>query len=159
MTLSGNEELIKFKNSIIDEFDVLKSSFFTEVNSFKNKYVNSYSNDVSINNYNIKLQDNINFLRQQLKSNEEIINWLLQQLSKCDDIVVPCNYKWVPLNSNVIPYSVSNNSNGLNNTNMAVNTNYVSDITIVDSPDKDNLTISEQLRNIRAEHHDKYLKS
>ena len=89
MALSENEELIKFKNSIIDEFDVLKSSFFTEVNSLKNKYVNSYSNDVSINNYNMKLQDNINFLRQQLKSNEEIINSLLQQLSKCDDIVVP----------------------------------------------------------------------
>ena len=93
LALSENEELIKFKNSIIDEFDVLKSSFLTEVNSFENKYVNSYSNDVSINNYNMKLQDNINFLRQQLKSNEEIINSLLQQLSKCDDIVVPCNYK------------------------------------------------------------------
>ena len=44
----------------------LKSSFFAEVNSFKNKYLNSYSNDVSINNSErlIKqLQDNINFLR------------------------------------------------------------------------------------------------
>ena len=27
LTLSGNEELIKFKNSIINEFDALKSSF------------------------------------------------------------------------------------------------------------------------------------
>ena len=27
LTLSENEELIKFKNSIIDEFDALKSSF------------------------------------------------------------------------------------------------------------------------------------
>ena len=35
----------------------------------------------------------------------------------------------------------------------------VSDITIVDSPHKDNLSISEQLRNIPAEHHSKYLKS
>ena len=67
--------------------------------------------------------------------------------------------KKVPSNSKVIPHSVSNNSNGLNNTNMTVNTNHVNDITMVDSPHKDNLSISEQLRNIRAEHHPKYLKS
>ena len=42
---------------------------------------------------------------------------------------------------------------------MTVDTIDVSDITIVDSPHKDNLSISEQLRNIRAELHDKYLKS
>ena len=42
---------------------------------------------------------------------------------------------------------------------MTVNINEVSDITIVDSPHKDNLSISEQLRNIRAEHHSKYLKN
>ena len=67
--------------------------------------------------------------------------------------------KKVPSNSNVIPYSVSNNSNGPNNANITVNTNDVIDITIVDSPHKYNLNISEQLRNIRAEHHSKYLKS
>ena len=50
LALSENEELIKFTNSIIDEFNALKSSFFAEVNSFKNKYLNSYPNDVSINN-------------------------------------------------------------------------------------------------------------
>ena len=42
---------------------------------------------------------------------------------------------------------------------MTVNTNHVNDITMVDSPHKDNLSISEQLRNIRTEHHPKYLKS
>ena len=42
---------------------------------------------------------------------------------------------------------------------MTVNTDDVSDITIVDSPHKDIQSISEQLRNIRAEHHSKYLKS
>ena len=85
MTLSENEELFKFKNSIIDEFDALKSSFFAEVNSLKNKYLNSFSNDVSINNAErlIKqLQDNIDFLRQQLKNKDEMINLLL---SKPDD--------------------------------------------------------------------------
>ena len=50
LALSENEELIKFTNSIIDEFNALKSSFFAEVNSFKNKYLNSCPNDVSINN-------------------------------------------------------------------------------------------------------------
>ena len=94
------------------------------------------------------MQDNINFLREQLKNKDEIINSLLQQLSKRDDIVVQCNYEKVSSNSNVvIPYSVSNNSNGLNNTNMTVNTDDVSDITIVDSPHKDIQCISEQLRN------------
>ena len=88
MTLSENEELFKFKNSIIDEFDALKSSLFAEVNSLKNKYLNSFSNDVSINNAErlIKqLQDNIDFLRQQLKNKDEMINLLPQQLSKPDD--------------------------------------------------------------------------
>ena len=42
---------------------------------------------------------------------------------------------------------------------MTVNTNDVNYITIVDSPHKDNLSISEQLRNVRAEHHSKHLKS
>ena len=88
MTLSENEELFKFKYSIIDEFDALKSSLFAEVNSLKNKYLNFFSNDVSINNAErlIKqLQDNIDFLRQQLKNKDEMINLLPQQLSKPDD--------------------------------------------------------------------------
>ena len=88
-----------------------------------------------------------------------MINSLLQQLSKRDDIVVQCNYKKIPSNSNVIPYSVTNNSNGLNNINMTLNTNDISDITIADSLHEDNLSISEQLTNIRGEHHSKYLKS
>ena len=54
---------------------------------------------------------------------------------------------------------MSNNSNDLNNTNVTVNTNDVSNIRIVDSPHKNILSISEQLRNIQAEHHSKYLKS
>ena len=88
-----------------------------------------------------------------------MINSLLQQLSKRNDIVVQCNYKKIPSNSNVIPYSVTNNSNGLNNINMTLNINDVSDITIADSPHEVNLRISEQLTNIRGEHHSKYLKS
>ena len=83
LVISENEELINFKNSIIEEFDALKLSFFAEVNSFKNKHLNSCLNGVSINNSEclIKLlQDNINFLREQLKNKDGIINSLLQQL-------------------------------------------------------------------------------
>ena len=42
---------------------------------------------------------------------------------------------------------------------MTFNTDDVSDMTIIDSPHKDILSISEQLRNVRVEHHSKYLKS
>ena len=42
---------------------------------------------------------------------------------------------------------------------MTLNTNDISDITIADSLHEDNLSISEQLTNIRGEHHSKYLKS
>ena len=42
---------------------------------------------------------------------------------------------------------------------MTVNTDQISDIAIVDSPHKDLQSISEQLRNIRAEHYSKYIKS
>ena len=41
LAISENEELIKLKNSTIEEFEALKSSFFAEVNSFKNKHLNS----------------------------------------------------------------------------------------------------------------------
>ena len=59
----------------------------------------------------------------------------------------------------VIPDSVSNNSNGINNTNIRFNKDDVSDVNIVNSPDKDILSISEQLRKIRAKQHSKYLES
>ena len=45
-----------------------------------------------------------------------------------------------------------------NNTVMTVNADDVSDITIADSLHKDVVRISEQLRNIQAEHHSKYWK-
>ena len=63
---------------------MLKSSCFAEVNSFKNKHLSSYPNDVSISNSErlIKqLQDNSNFVREQFKNNDEIMNSLLQELS------------------------------------------------------------------------------
>ena len=56
-------------------------------------------------------------------------------------------------------HSISNNKNDIDNTNIIVNTDGVSDNTIEDSLHKDVLSISEQLRNMRAEHHSKYLES
>ena len=50
LTISENEKPIKFKNSIIEEFDALKSSFVAQIKSFKNKHLNFYPNDFSINN-------------------------------------------------------------------------------------------------------------
>ena len=100
-----SSRLFSLLNSVIEEFDTLKSSFFAEVKSFKNKHLNSYLNDVSINNSErlIKqLQDNINFLREQLKNKGEIINSLLQQLSKRDDMVLQCSFEKVSSNSNVV---------------------------------------------------------
>ena len=70
------KKLIKFKNSIVEEFDALKSLFLSEVNSFKNKHLNSYHNDTSINNSEClikQLQDNINFIREQLKKGITIL--------------------------------------------------------------------------------------
>ena len=66
----------------------------------------------------------------------------------------------VSSNSNVVIFdSISNNINDIDNTNLTVDTDDVSDIAIVDSPHKDVLSISEQLKNIQAEDHSKYLES
>ena len=59
--------------------------FFAEGNWFKKKYLDSYANNVSANNSErliSQLQDNSNFLREQLKNKDEIINLLQQQLWK-----------------------------------------------------------------------------
>ena len=88
-----NEELSKFKDSVIEEFDALKSSFLGEVDSFKNRRLISCSNDVLVENSErlIKqLQEDITFLREQLKNKDEVIHPLLQQLTKRHN-VVECN--------------------------------------------------------------------
>ena len=65
------------------------------MNYCKSKHLNFYANGISRNNSERlirQLQDNINFLREQLKNEDEIINSLLQQLSKLDNIVVQYNH-------------------------------------------------------------------
>ena len=60
----------KFEDSVIEEFDALKLSFLAEVDSL------SYGNDVLAENSErlIKqLQEDITFLREQLKNKAEVI--------------------------------------------------------------------------------------
>ena len=94
LRINVNEELSKFKDSVIEEFDALKSSFLAEVDSFKKRHLISCNNDVLVENSErlIKqLQDDITFLREQLKNKDEVIHSLLPQLAKCDNIVVEFN--------------------------------------------------------------------
>ena len=62
----ANEELWKFKDSVIEEFDALKYLFLSAVDSFKERHLNSCGNDILIENseHLIKpLQEDITFLR------------------------------------------------------------------------------------------------
>ena len=95
LRINANEELSKFPNSAIEDFDALKSLFLTEVNSFKKRHLNSCGNDVLVENSerSVKqLQDDITFLREQLKDKDEVIYSLLQQLAKRDNNIVKCNH-------------------------------------------------------------------
>ena len=94
LRLNDNEELSKFKVSVIEEFDALKSSFLAEVDSFKNSHLISCGNDVlAVNSERLikQLQEDITFLREQLKNKDEVIHSLLQQLAKLENVVVECN--------------------------------------------------------------------
>ena len=50
LKISANEELSKFKDSVIEEFNALKSSFLAEVDSYKNRHLNSCGNGVLVEN-------------------------------------------------------------------------------------------------------------
>ena len=82
LRLNVNEELSKFKVSVIEEFDALKSSFLAEVDSFKKSHLISCGDDVlAVNSERLikQLQEDITFLREQLKNKDEVIHSLLQQ--------------------------------------------------------------------------------
>ena len=72
----------KFKVSVIEEFDPLKSSFLAEVDSFKKRHLISCGNDIlAVNSERLikQLQEDITFLREQLKDKDEVIYSLLQR--------------------------------------------------------------------------------
>ena len=85
LRINVNEELSKFKVSVIEEFDALKSSFLAEVDSFKKRHLISCGNDVlAVNSERLikQLQEDVTFLREQLKNKDEVVHSLLQQLAK-----------------------------------------------------------------------------
>ena len=65
-----------------------------EVHSFKKRHLISCGNDVLAENsegLRKQLQEEITFLRQQLKNKDEVIDSLLQQLVKRDSVVIEYN--------------------------------------------------------------------
>ena len=95
LRINVNEELSKFKDSVIEKFDALKSSFLAEVHSFKKRHLISCGNDVLAENVSERLikqlQEDITFLREQLKNEDKVIHSLIQQLAKRDNVLVECN--------------------------------------------------------------------
>ena len=77
---------------MIEDFDKLKNAFFAEVKSFKDKVLDSFENvvgsptDVS-KTFTAHILEEVYFLRKQLKSKDEIINSLLNQLAQCNDML------------------------------------------------------------------------
>ena len=94
LRLNVNEELPKFKVSVIEEFDALKSSFLAEVDSFKKRHLISCGNGVlAVNSERLikQFQEDIKFLREQLKNKDEVIHSSLKQLAKRENVDVECN--------------------------------------------------------------------
>ena len=88
--LQGNFN--SFKEDLIEDFDELKKSFFAEVKSFKHKLLDSFENlaDSPTDGSKIftaHILEEVYFLRIQLKSKDEIINSLLNQLAKFNDML------------------------------------------------------------------------
>ena len=50
LRINANEELQKFKDFVIEKFDVLRASCLAEVDSFKNRHLNFSGNDVLVEN-------------------------------------------------------------------------------------------------------------
>ena len=88
--LQGNFN--NFKEDLIEDFDKLKKSFFAEVKSFKDKLLDSFENLVDSPTdgskiFTAHILEEVYFLQKQLKSKDEMINSLLNQLAKCNDIL------------------------------------------------------------------------
>ena len=83
--LQGNFN--NFKEDLIEDFDKLKNAFFAEVKSFKDKVLDSFENVVDYPTdgskiFTAHILEEVYFLRKQLKSKDEMINSLLNQLGK-----------------------------------------------------------------------------
>ena len=88
--LQGNFN--NFKEDLIEDFDNLKKVFFAEVKSFKDKFLDSFGNVVvsptdGSKIFTAHILEEVYFLRKQLKSKDEMINSLLNQLAKYNDML------------------------------------------------------------------------
>ena len=85
------EELYKFKEDFVEEFKELKTTFFAEVNSFNIQILTSHvilqsTSQNSETTEMIRLREDILFLKEQIRNKDKVIDSLLCQLSKRDDI-------------------------------------------------------------------------
>ena len=79
-----------FKSGIVYDFDRLKQTFLSEVDSFKEELLKSNIVDrpQDMSERLVKqLQDHTEFLREELRNKNNMINYLLEQLSKRDDTI------------------------------------------------------------------------
>ena len=88
--LQGNFN--NFKEDLIEDFDKLKNAFFAEVKSFKDKVLDSFENVVDSptdgsKTFTTHILEEVHFLRKQLKSRDEMIKSLLNQLANCNDML------------------------------------------------------------------------
>ena len=79
------------KSVITDEFESLKKSFLKEVIIFKNELLQS-SIAKTPENHSERLighlESQILFLQKELKEKDQLVNSLLDQISKCNDIII-----------------------------------------------------------------------
>ena len=74
----------------MDDFDGIKQAFFSEVNRFKKELLESNAVDrpqVISERLVKQLQDHTEFLREELRNKNNMINCLLEQLSKRGDTI------------------------------------------------------------------------
>ena len=79
-----------FKSGIVDDFDRLKQAFFSEATRFKEELLESNVADrpQDMSERTVKqLQDHTEFLSEELRNKNNMINCLLKQLPKHDDTI------------------------------------------------------------------------
>ena len=88
--LNVENSFTNLKSVITDEFESLKKSFLQEVITFKNKLLQA-SLAKTPENHSERLighlESQILFLQRELNEKNQLVNSLLDQLSKCNDII------------------------------------------------------------------------
>ena len=90
---SIDNKLKDFKESVLKEFNSFKTMFFTEVNHMKSQLLSNYKpHNINTSTDNFErlitiLQENNEFLKEQLKQKDKIIDNLFKQLSRNDDFI------------------------------------------------------------------------